>query len=80
MKGESRVFIILRLLKIGSPKKVYLSCKSLPKYCKKGFIIAYGKRKISFLDVTTLKSIEFTFKRYRGAASFLDAMIASESK
>lgn len=74
MKSGKLVFVVAKLLKQGRAKKVYLSCKSLPKCCKKGFLIAVGKRKISFIDSATLDPIEVAIKRYRGAAPFLDAM------
>jgi len=74
MKGEKQVFIIAKLLKQGRATKAYLSCKTLPKYCNKGFLIAVGKRKISFIDTATLAPVNVTIKRYRGAAPFLDAI------
>ena len=74
MKRGKLVFVVAKLLKHGSATKVYLSCKSLPKCCKKGFLIAVGKRKISFIDTATLASVEVAIKRYRGATPFLDAM------
>jgi hypothetical protein len=79
IKGQKQVFIIAKLLKQRSPTKVYLSCKALPKFCKKELLIAVGKRKISFIDVVTLVPVEVAIKRYRGAAPFLDAMVDSIS-
>ena len=74
MKGEKQVFIIAKLLRQGRATKVYLSSKTLPKCCKKGFLIAVNKGKISFIDTAMLAPVKATIKRYRGAAQFLDAM------
>ncbi|QDU05475.1 hypothetical protein V6x_52120 [Gimesia chilikensis] len=78
MKAQKQVFTIAKLLKQGRVTKVYFSCKALPKCCKSGFLIAIGKRKISFIDTVTLAPIEITINRYRGAKPFLDAMEDTE--
>lgn len=77
-KGEKKVFIIARLLKQGRAAKIYFSCKSLPKFCAKGLLIAIGKQKVSYIDSVTLAPVEIAIKRYRGAASFLDAMDSAD--
>lgn len=74
MKSGRRVFIAAKVLKQGRTTKVYLSCGALPKCCKKGFLIAVGKRMISLIDTATLSPVEVEIKRYRGAKPFLDAM------
>lgn len=80
MNGGKQVFVIAKLLKQGRRTIVYLSCKGLPSYCKKGFLIAVRKRKISFIDPVTLDPVELTLKRYRGAAPFWDAWIHSDER
>jgi len=80
MKGEKLVFVIAKLLKQGRATNVYLSCKTLPSYCKKGFLIAIGRRKVSFIDIVTLAPVEVTIKRYRGAASFVRAWTYTDER
>ena len=79
IKGEGQVFLIVNLLQQGGPTKAYISCKSLLKCCKKGFLIAIRKRKISYIDPATLAPISVTITRYRGATPFLDAMSDADS-
>jgi hypothetical protein len=74
MKSGKMVFVVAKLLKLGREVNVYLSCKALPKCCKKGFLIAIGKRKISFVDPATLVPVDVAIKRYRGATQFWEAM------
>lgn len=78
LKGDKRVFVVATPIKDGRPRKIYLSCKSLPKCCKKGFLIALGKRTISFIDTKTLAAMEVPITRHRGAGAFLDAMDDAE--
>ena len=68
-------FLIVKLLKQGRSAKAYLSCKSLPKCCQTGCLIAVGQRKISFFETAQMTPVEVLVKKYRGASAFLDALI-----
>ena len=77
MKSSKHVFLILNLLQQGRARKVFISCKSLPKCCQNGFLVAVQRQKISFFDTATMTPKEVPVKRYRGAMAFLDGMIES---
>ncbi|QDT90167.1 hypothetical protein [Gimesia algae] len=75
IKNGNQVFVFLKMYQEGRARKVYLSCKSLPKCCQTGFLVAVQKQKISFVNTATMTPVEVSIRRYRGAAAFLDAMI-----
>lgn len=75
LKSGKLVFLILKPVQQGRETKVYVSCKSLPRCCKKGFTVAIRKAKLSFFDIADMAPKEVAIKRYRGASAFLDAMV-----
>lgn len=75
LKSGKHVFLILKLVQQGRAKKVYVSCKPLPRCCREGFTVAIRKNKLSFFNTAAMAPMEFTIKRYRGASAFLDAVI-----
>ncbi|WP_339747728.1 hypothetical protein [uncultured Rubinisphaera sp.] len=74
IKAGRFVFIVLKLLKNERVTTKYISCKSLPKCCKRGLVLAIGRRKISFINSITLEPVEVSIKQYRGAKPFMEAM------
>lgn len=78
IKSGRPVFIMATLLQQGKTTKAFFSCKSLPQCCRKGFLIAIKKRKISFLDTGSMTPLEISIVRHRGARRFLDAIENAE--
>lgn len=76
--SSGRVFMVLNLVGLGSMKKVFVSCKSLPRCCREGVSIAIRRRKISFMNTAVPEPREVSIERYRTASAFIEAMTSSE--
>jgi len=76
-RSGKNLFLVLRPLMSDSGKRVYISCKSLPRCCVVGSCVAFSRGTLSFIDVASLESREVPITRYRGATPFLEANIKS---
>jgi hypothetical protein len=78
-KSGKLVFLVLNQIGEGRRKILYTSCKSLPRCCVEGFVVAIRKQTISFFDTAVMTPKEVGIKRYRGPLAFFGAMSEREA-
>lgn len=78
IKSGRFVFLVLQTLDANKPKKVYVSCESLPSCCKEGFCVAINRRKLSLFCTSTMKAREVQLKRFRSAAAFIEGLTGQD--
>lgn len=74
-KSGKKVFLVLEVLQPERTTKAYIACASLPKCCTVGFVVAIGRKGISFFDTATMAPKIVAYKRYRSANGFIEAII-----
>ncbi|HTN00570.1 MAG TPA: hypothetical protein VL132_01770 [Planctomycetaceae bacterium] len=78
VKSGSRVFLVLNPIAIEAGRMMFVSCKSLPKCCQPGELLAIRKSTISFFDTAAMAPKEIDVMKYRSPAAFLKALIAAD--
>lgn len=71
---DDRAFLTLRVLEGRPDRKVLASCRSLPKCCTNGYIVAIHTDKISLFDTVTSTVIEVATECYHSESEFVAAM------
>jgi hypothetical protein len=74
-KGVSGTFFVLRDLRKGASRKLFMRARPLPRVLREGALVAVERGQISFLDPSSLEPREISVVRFRSAAAFIDAML-----
>jgi hypothetical protein len=78
IKSGASIYLVMKGVDASQQKKVYASCDALPRCCHEGFCVALGRRKLSFFNTSTMMTKKVGIKRFRNAATFIDAMTSSK--
>jgi hypothetical protein len=74
-RNKGKFYLVLKLLKAGISKKLFIKCSSLPKRIKEGSVIAIKNDRISFLNPKTLEPKDIAIERIKSAQKFLEQII-----
>lgn len=74
-KGRRDTFLVLRDLDVYTPRKIFVSTRSVPRSVRQGSIVALERGRISFVDLDRLRPADRPIRRYRSALAFVNALV-----
>lgn len=74
-KGTQGTFFVLRELRPGADRKLFMQARPLPRALREGSLVAWERGFVSFMDLDAMEPRQIAVVRFRGAAAFIDAML-----
>jgi hypothetical protein len=78
-KGFRDTFLVLRDLDVYTPRKIFVSTRSLPRSVRLRSIVALERGRMSFVDLDRWMPADRPIRRYRSASAFVDALVDPSS-